>query len=436
MNITDTVPVVSIERVGEYEKRLVEIRGWLYRLRSSGKILFLQLRDGTGRIQGVLNKQDVPGELFKEAKKMGTESSVIVRGIVQADPRAPGGYELHLKHISIVQSAEGYPITPKEHGVDFLMDHRHLWIRSSRQHAVLRVRAQVYKAITEWLDNHGFLRIDTPILTPSACEGTTTLFEVEYFDKKAYLAQSGQLYNEATVAAFGKVYCFGPTFRAEKSKTRRHLMEFWMCEPEMAYCDFYENMHIQEELLLYVIKEVLENRKTELETLGRDLNALESIKSPFPRITYDEAVEILREEGVDFKWGGDFGGTDETIISQRFASPVFVTHFPTAIKAFYMMPDPDNPEVVLGSDLLAPEGYGEIIGGGQRIDDFDLLQQRLKEHNLSQDTYNWYLDLRKYGSVPHSGFGLGLERTVAWLCGIEHVRETIAFPRMLYRLAP
>ncbi|MBI3927379.1 MAG: asparagine--tRNA ligase [Armatimonadetes bacterium] len=430
------MPSVTIEEVGRHVGEVVEIRGWLYRLRSSGKIQFLQIRDGTGRIQGVLNKQEVDPELFGDVKKLGDESAIVVHGLVNAESRAPSGYELHLKHVRIVQNAQGYPITPKEHGTDFLMDHRHLWLRSSRQHAILRVRAEIMKAITDWLDDHGFLRVDTPILTPSACEGTTTLFETEYFESKAYLAQSGQLYNEATAAAFGRVYCFGPTFRAEKSKTRRHLMEFWMCEPEMAYCDYLENMEIQEQLVSSVVHRVLERRAAELKVLERDLSQLEKIVPPFPRIRYSEAVKLLQEAGIPFEWGGDFGGTDETVISEKFGRPVFVTHFPTAIKAFYMKPDPDDPSVVLGSDLIAPEGYGEIIGGGQRIDDLELLEKRIEEHKLPRDAYAWYVDLRRYGSVGHSGFGLGLERTVAWLCGLEHVRETIPFPRMLYRLYP
>lgn len=436
MENTATVPRVRIEDVGKHDGQIVEIPGWVNRLRSSGKLMFMQLRDGTGVIQGIINKKEVDPEVFSSCKTLGQESAVVVSGRVNADSRAPGGYELHVTDVKVVQGVDGYPITPKEHGTDFLMDHRHLWLRSSRQHAILRIRAQIMRSICDWLDDHGFLRVDTPILTPAACEGTTTLFETDYFESKAYLAQSGQLYNEATAAAFGKVYCFGPTFRAEKSKTRRHLMEFWMCEPEMAYCDYLENMVVQEQMVSYVAEQLLAKRQAELAVLERDLSKLESIKPPFPRIRYDEAVELLRKKGVDFEWGGDFGGTDETLISEEFGRPVFVTHFPTAIKAFYMKPDPENPKVVLGSDLLAPEGYGEIIGGGERISDLALLEARVKEHNLPEEAYAWYMDLRRYGSVPHSGFGIGLERTVSWMCGLEHVRETIPFPRMLSRLYP
>ena len=429
-------PWVRIDKVGEHAGEVVEIRGWLSRIRSSGKIQFLQLRDGSGSIQGVMARADVGDEIFEKAKGLGQESSLVAWGKVNPEERAPGGYELHLVDIQVLHNAQGYPITPKEHGTDFLMDHRHLWLRSQRQHAILRIRAEIMKAIIDWLDDHDFLRVDTPILTPSACEGTTTLFETDYFEQKAYLAQSGQLYNEATAMAFGKVYTFGPTFRAEKSKTRRHLMEFWMVEPEMAFCDFETNMEIQEQLVSYIARRVLEKRAPELKVLGRDTSKLEAIQAPFPRLSYDDAVQLLRDKGVEFEWGGDFGGTDETIIAEAFDRPVFIHRFPTAIKAFYMKPDPDRPEVVLGADLLAPEGYGEIIGGGQRIDDADLLEQRIADHELPAEAYSWYLDLRRYGSVPHSGFGLGLERTVAWMCGLEHVRETIPFPRLLYRLYP
>ncbi len=436
MDTKAAVPKVRIEDVSHHDGQEIEIRGWIHRYRSSGKIRFLQFRDGSGVIQGILNKKEVPAEVFEATKNLGQESAVIARGRVNADSRAPGGYELHLSDVTVVQAVEGYPITPKEHGTEFLMDHRHLWLRSSRQHAILRIRAQIMRSICEWLDDHGFLRVDTPILTPAACEGTTTLFETDYFESKAYLAQSGQLYNEATAAAFGKVYCFGPTFRAEKSKTRRHLMEFWMCEPEMAYVDYLENMEVQEQMVSFVAEQLLQRRRPELEVLERDLSKLEVIKPPFPRLSYDEAVQLLKSKGVDFEWGGDFGGTDETVISEEFGKPVFVTHFPAAIKAFYMKPDPDNPKVVLGSDLLAPEGYGEFIGGGERISDLEFLEQRVEEHKLPKEDYQWYLDLRRFGSVPHSGFGIGLERTVAWMCGLSHVRETIPFPRMLYRLYP
>ncbi len=427
---------VRVEEIGAYEGQKVELRGWLARIRSSGKLHFMQIRDGSGIIQGVVAKAGVDIELFKKLKKLGTESAIIVRGTVSADQRSKLGFELQVDEVEIVFESDGYPITPKEHGTDFLMDHRHLWIRSRKQHAALRIRATIMKAMCDWLDDNGFLRVDTPILTPAACEGTTTLFETDYFEEKAYLTQSGQLYNEATAAAFGKVYTFGPTFRAEKSKTRRHLMEFWMCEPEMAYCSFEENMEIQEQFLSYVVQTVLEKREMELSTLERATEMLAKVVAPFPRITYDEAVDRLLAKGVEFERGNDFGGGDETVLSEDFDKPFFVTHFPTAIKAFYMQPSPDNPARVLGSDLLAPEGYGEIIGGGERIYDLALLEERVKEHELPVASYQWYLDLRRYGSVPHSGFGIGLERTVSWLTGLGHVRETIPFPRMLTRMYP
>ncbi len=397
---------------------------------------FLQIRDGSGFIQGVLSKADASSEEdFQAIRKLSQESSIICTGTIVADERSLLGYELQLKEVELVATGEGYPITPKAHGTDFLMDHRHLWLRSKKQFAILRIRSRIMRAMMNWLDDHGFLRMDTPILTPNACEGTTTLFETDYFDEKAFLSQSGQLYNEANAAAFGKVYCFGPTFRAEKSKTRRHLMEFWMCEPEIAYCDYKQNMDIQEQFVTYIAEQVLEHCSIELDILQRDKAKLELIKAPFPRVTYDDAVKILKDSGEEFTWGQDFGGGHETIISEHFGKPVFVTHFPAKIKAFYMQPDPERPEVVLGSDLLAPEGYGEVIGGGERIWDKALLEQRMKEHGLDED-YDWYLDLRRFGSVPHAGFGIGLERTVAWMCGREHIRETIPFPRMLSRLRP
>ena len=427
---------VRVENIGAHEGEKVELRGWLARIRSSGKLHFMQVRDGSGIIQAVVTKQAIDPELFKSLKKLGTESSLIVRGTVTADDRSKLGFEIQADEVEIVSEAEGYPITPKEHGEGFLMDNRHLWIRQRKQHAALRIRATIMKAMQDWLDDNGFLRVDTPILTPAACEGTTTLFETEYFEEKAYLSQSGQLYNEATAAAFGKVYTFGPTFRAEKSKTRRHLMEFWMCEPEMAFCDFELNMEIQEQVLSYVGQTVLEKRAFELDVLERDTEKLAKVKAPFPRLTYDEAVERLKAKGVEFEDGNDFGATDETLLSEDFDCPIFVTHFPTAIKAFYMKPDPNNPARVLGADVLAPEGYGEIIGGGERIADLELLEERVKEHELPVESYQWYLDLRRYGSVPHSGFGIGLERTVAWICGLPHVRETIPFPRMLTRMYP
>ena len=427
---------VRVDDIASYEGQKVELRGWLARIRSSGKLHFMQVRDGSGIIQAVVAKATVDEELFKSLKRLGTESAIIVRGEVTKDERSKLGYEVQVDEVEVVSEADGYPITPKEHGTDFLMEHRHLWLRSRRQHAVLRIRATIMKAMQDWLDDNGFLRVDTPILTPAACEGTTTLFETDYFEEKAYLSQSGQLYNEATAAAFGKVYTFGPTFRAEKSKTRRHLMEFWMCEPEMAFCDFELNMEIQEQFLSYVVQTVLEKRAFELDVLERDTEKLAKVKAPFPRMTYDEAVAKLKEKGVDFEDGNDFGGTDETLLSEDYDCPIFVTHFPTAIKAFYMKPDPNNPERVLGADVLAPEGYGEIIGGGERISDLELLEKRIAEHELPVESYQWYLDIRRYGTVPHSGFGIGLERTVSWICGLNHVRETVPFPRMLTRMYP
>ena len=417
--------------------RDVEIRGWLLRRRSSGKIHFLLLRDGTGIVQAVMSRQDVPDETFDVAGRLSQESSLIVIGRVREDPRSPGGVELAVASLQVVQEAEPYPITPKEHGVEFLMDHRHLWLRSSRQHAILRIRAEVISAMTDYLDGQGYLRVDAPILTPAAAEGTTTLFATPYFDLgDAYLTQSGQLYNEAAAMAFGRVYCFGPTFRAEKSKTRRHLIEFWMLEPEAAFLDLDGYMHLAEALVASVVSRVLDRRGEELAVLERDLAPLERVTAPFPRIAYDEALQLLAVKGMTMTWGDDLGGDEETAVSRHFDRPVFVHRYPTQCKAFYMQPDPRRPEVVLGADLLAPEGYGEIIGGGQRIHDLDLLRQRLAEHRLPEEVYRWYVDLRRYGSVPHSGFGIGIERTVAWICGIEHVRETIPFPRLLNRLYP
>lgn len=429
--------LTTIQEIAAHVGKEVKLGGWLYNKRSSGKIQFLQIRDGTGFIQGVLVKKQVDPEVWEAAKKVTQESSLYVWGIVREDERAPSGFELEVTRIEIIQLAQDYPIAKKEHGVDFLMDHRHLWIRSPRQKAILTIRAQIIKAIQDYLDSNGFTLIDPPVLTPSSCEGTTTLFHTKYFDEDAYLSQSGQLYMEAAAMALRKVYSFGPTFRAEKSKTRRHLIEFWMIEPEMAFVEHEESLKIQEELVSHVVQHVLQKCKKELQTLGRDISKLENVKPPFPRITYDEAVELLHKEGfTDFKWGEDFGAPHETKIAESFDKPVFITHYPTKIKAFYMKPDPNRPEVVLCADLIAPEGYGEIIGGSQRIDDPELLKQRFEEHDLKYEDYQWYLDLRKYGSVPHSGFGLGLERTVAWICGLEHVRETIPFPRMLYRLYP
>jgi len=430
------IPLVRINQLGSHEGAAVLINGWLYNKRSSGKIHFLIVRDGTGTVQAVGVKAELPSEVFEIAGRISQESSLSITGIVRKDARAPGGYELTLTDVKLLSLAEDYPITPKEHGVDFLMDHRHLWLRSSKQHALMKVRNDFVKALEDYLQSDDFIRIDAPILTPAACEGTTTLFETEYFDRKAYLTQSGQLYNEATCMAFGRVYCFGPTFRAEKSKTRRHLMEFWMLEPEMAYADLNEDMRVEEEMLTYAIKSVLKNRKRELDILERDTSLLEKIQPPFPRISYDDAVKILQGKGVDFKWGDDFGADEETVLSKEFSSPFFVHRYPIQCKAFYMKPDPEDPRLALCVDMLAPEGYGEITGGGQRIDDLNLLLSRIEEHGLPREAYEWYLDIRKYGSVPHSGFGIGIERALTWICGIEHLRETIPFPRMLNRLYP
>jgi len=425
-----------MEQIAQYEGQDVIIKGWLHSKTDKGKLQFLLVRDGTGIIQAVAFGDDVSPEVFEAAKTVTQESSIIVTGTVRADRRAPGGYELALSDLEIVQLAGPYPITPKEHGVGFLMDHRHLWLRSPHQHAIMTVRAQVIRACRDYLDDNGFVLVDTPILTPAACEGTSTLFQTAYFGETAYLAQSGQLYSEASIAAFGKVYCFGPTFRAEKSKTRRHLLEFWMVEPEMAYADLEDCMRLSEEFITYIVQTVLQKRKAELELLKRDTTLLERVEPPFPRITYDQAVEILQHKGLDLQWGDDFGAPDETALVEEFERPVLVHHYPTQVKAFYMEPDRERPELSLSVDCLAPEGYGEIIGGGQRIADYDLLLQRLKEHNLPQEAFEWYLDLRRYGSTPHSGFGLGIERTVAWICGVEHIRVTIPFPRMLYRIYP
>lgn len=429
--------IIKISDIKNYEGKEVEIKGWLYNKRSSGSIKFLIIRDGTGFIQATLLKSEIKEELFNKIDTINYESSMKIVGLVREEKRAPLGYEILIKNVEIISIAEdNYPISLKEHGIGFLMDYRHLWLRSPRQNAILRIRAEIIKSIRNFLDQNDFILIDSPILTPAACEGTTTLFETDYFGEKAYLTQSGQLYNEASAMAFGKVYCFGPTFRAEKSKTRRHLMEFWMVEPEAAYVDLEENNKIQENMVTYIVKQVLENKKRELDLLERDLSKLEIIKVPFPRISYDEAIEILKKDGSKIEWGDDFGGEDETILSQKYEKPIFIHRYPIKCKAFYMKPDPQRPEVALCADLLAPEGYGEIIGGGQRIDDYNLLANQIKEHNLPRENYEWYLDLRRYGSVPHSGFGLGIERTVAWICGLDHVRETIPFPRMLNKIYP
>jgi len=431
---------ITIESAGKHAGETVEIAGWLYNLRKSGKIVFPQLRDGTGVMQCVAVKANIDEPTFEALKNLTQESSLIVTGKIRAEQRAPGGYEMDLETAEVVQrvpESDPYPITPKEHGTDFLMDHRHLWLRSKRQHAIIRVRHEVIRAIRDYFDSHGFTLVDTPIFTPAACEGTTTLFEVNYFDdEKVFLTQSGQLYNEADALAFGKVYCFGPTFRAEKSKTRRHLTEFWMVEPEMAYATLDDVKRVAEELVVFVVNRVLDNRRNELQALERDIAKLESVRAPFPRISYDDAVKTLQGKNSEIQWGGDLGGTDETLIAEDYDRPVMIDRYPTQVKAFYFEPDPIRPEVVLGVDVIAPEGYGEIIGGGQRIHNLDLLLQRLEEHHLPREAFEWYIDLRKYGSVPHSGFGMGVERFVAWMCGLEHIRETIAFPRMLYRTRP
>jgi asparaginyl-tRNA synthetase len=426
----------TISEVKHHVGESVTIGCWLNKKRSSGKIQFLQLRDGSGYIQGVVVKSDVGEDVWEAASKLTQESSLYITGKVKEDTRSKGGYELDVLGIEIIQVTEEYPITPKEHGVDFLMDNRHLWIRSPRQRAVLVIRAQIIQAVQQFFNERGFHLVDPPILTPSSCEGTTNLFHTKYFDEDAFLTQSGQLYMEAAAMALGRVYSFGPTFRAEKSKTRRHLIEFWMIEPEMAFVDHVENLEVQEQFVTYIVQNVLKNCGPELETLERDTTKLEKIQGSFPRITYDEAVDYLQKNGHEFQWGEDFGAPHETAIAAQYETPVFITHWPTEIKAFYMKPDPSRPEVVLCADMIAPEGYGEIIGGSQRIDDPELMEQRFQEHELSKEAYQWYLDLRKYGTVPHSGFGLGLERTVAWICGLDHVRETIPFPRLLYRLYP
>ncbi|WP_159884061.1 asparagine--tRNA ligase [Paenibacillus puerhi] len=428
--------VIMISEIGRHVEQTITIGGWLHNMRSSGKIRFLQLRDGSGYIQGVIVKSEVSEQVWEDAAKLTQESSLYVTGVVREDTRSKDGFELSVTDVQLIQLATDYPITPKEHGVDYLMDHRHLWIRTPRQRAILAVRSHIIRAVQQFFDERGFHLVDPPILTPSSCEGTTNLFHTKYFDEDAYLTQSGQLYMEAAAMALGRVYSFGPTFRAEKSKTRRHLIEFWMIEPEMAFVTHEQSLEIQEQFVAYVVQSVLKACPKELAALDRDISKLERIQAPFPRITYDEAVQFLKDNGHEFEWGEDFGAPHETAIAQSYDKPVFITHYPTEIKAFYMKPDPDRPEVVLCADMIAPEGYGEIIGGSQRIDDPELMEERFRQHELSKDAYQWYLDLRKYGSVPHSGFGLGLERTVAWICGLDHVRETIPFPRLLNRLYP
>lgn len=428
---------VTIRNIGQWNDKEVTIKGWLYNRRSSGKIQFLILRDGTGFIQGVMVKAETDPQQYELAACIPQESSLEVIGTVKEDSRSPLGYELLISNISVISEAQEYPISLKEHGVDFLLDHRHLWMRTPRQVAIMHIRNTVVKSIRDWLDSQGFSLVDAPILTPAACEGTTTLFETEYFGEKAYLSQSGQLYMEAAAMALGRVYCFGPTFRAEKSKTRRHLIEFWMMEPEMAFVQHDENLAIQEEMVKFVVKTILEKHKTDLAVLERDTSKLENvIAKPFAKMTYDEAIEYLQKQGHEIQWGDDFGAPDETALASLHDGPVFVEGFPAAIKAFYMKPDPQRPEIVLAADLLAPEGYGEIIGGSQRIDDMDLLLQRIKEHDLPQQAFEWYIDLRRYGSVPHSGYGIGLERFVSWICGLNHLREAIPFPRLINRIYP
>ena len=430
---------IYIRDIASHVGKQVTIKGWLFSKTGKGKLQFLQVRDGSGLIQVVAFEKDVTPDVMDAARRVSQESSIIVTGMVRADARAPGspgGYELGLIDLQIYQMAEEYPITPKEHGIDFLMQHRHLWLRSSQQHAILLVRAEIIRAIRGWLDGNGFINVDTPILTPTSCEDTTSLFETDYFGRPAYLTQSGQLYNEATAMAMGRVYCFGPTFRAEKSKTRRHLTEFWMVEPEMAWADLEECMRVEEEFVSHIVQSVLKNRRAELETLGRDTSALAKIKPPFPRIAYSDAVELLHEKGIEIEWGDDFGAPHETAIGEHFDRPAFVHRYPTRCKAFYMAIDPENPEISLSVDLIASEGYGEIIGGGQRTDSLQVLEQRIRDFKLPREAYEWYLDLRRFGSVPHSGFGLGVERTVSWICGLHHIRETIPFPRTLDRIEP
>ncbi|MGI8733176.1 MAG: asparagine--tRNA ligase [Pyrinomonadaceae bacterium] len=432
-----------IAQLAKHVGEEVVLKGWLYNLRSSGKILFPQLRDGTGVVQCVVLKNAITPETWDALKGLGQESALAIRGTVRADERAPGGFEIDVSAAEVLQEVHDYPITPKEHGTEFLMDKRHLWLRSRRQNAILKVRHTVVQAVRGFLDGDGFTLCDAPILTPAACEGTTTLFEVDYFEgEKAYLTQSGQLYNEATAAALGKVYCFGPTFRAEKSKTRRHLTEFWMVEPEMAFATLEDVMVLAERMLAHVAARVLKDRKEDLKVLERDTSRLEAIIAPFPRVHYDDAVKMLQEGHAAgelesrFEWGGDFGAPDETYISSKFERPVMVHHYPAAVKAFYMERDRERGELALGVDVLAPEGYGEVIGGGERATSLEFLQEQIALHELPQEAFEWYLDLRRYGSVPHAGFGMGIERCTAWMCGIEHIRETIPFPRMLYRIRP
>lgn len=432
------LPVTRINEVAKFENQDVELRGWLYNKRSSGKLHFLQIRDGSGIIQAVVFKGDVTPEMFEKADHLGQESSVKVRGTVRADKRSPLGFELGVKELEVVHESRDFPITPKEHGVNYLMENRHLWLRSARQNVILRVRHTIVKAIRDYFDSNGFTLVDAPIFTPAACEGTSNLFEVPYFDLgNAYLTQSGQLYAEAAAMALGKVYCFGPTFRAEKSKTRRHLTEFWMVEPEVAFMDLDEDMDLAEDFICFIVQRVLEKHEQELTSvLERDVAKLKTVQKPFPRISYTEAVERLQKAGHPTKWGDDFGGDEETVLANQFDRPVIVNRYPAELKAFYFKKDANDPKVALGMDVLAPEGYGEIIGGGQREEDLDTLVASIKQANLPEEAFNWYLDLRRYGSVPHAGFGLGVERTVSWICGLHHVRETIPFARMMERITP
>lgn len=425
-----------VEDIAKFQGQEVTVSGWLYNRRSSGKLHFLMVRDGTGTIQAVVSKADVPDDVFALCDTISQESSIKVTGKVVEDKRSPIGFEIHVTHVELVHQSEEYPITPKEHGIEFLMDNRHLWLRSSKQHATLRIRHSVIRACRDFFDGNGFTLVDAPIFTPAACEGTSTLFETNYFDSKAYLTQSGQLYMEAAAMAFGKVYCFGPTFRAEKSKTRRHLTEFWMIEPEVAYCDLDGDMDLAEAFVEYIVQTVLKKCEKELAIIERDTSKLQNVKRPFPRISYDEAVKIIKASGLDFVDGNDFGGTDETVVSEKFDRPVMVHRYPAAVKAFYMKNDPEDPSKALCVDMLAPEGYGEIIGGGQREDDLKVLEEKIRHHQLPMEAFDWYLDVRKYGSVPHSGFGMGIERMVTWICGNKHIREAIPFPRTIYRIKP
>ena len=429
-------PWIRVHEAGSHIGEIVEIRGWITHRRSSGKIQFLVVRDGSGEIQCVAGVRDLPAEQWEASQALTQESAVVLRGTLKADARQVGGVELGLQSLQVVSLAPDYPISPKEHGVDYLMDHRHLWLRSSRQQAILRIRAEIIAAFRDFMNGEGFVHVDAPVFTPSACEGTTTLFETQYFDDKAYLTQSGQLYMEAAAMAFGRVYCLGPAFRAEKSKTRRHLIEFWMMEPEWAFATLQDVIALEERLLVATVARVLEKRAADLKLIERDTTKLERVKGPFPRIHYDDAVQMLRDAGMPFEYGSDFGAPDETELSSRYDTPIFVTNYPAAVKAFYTEPDPANPLLSLSCDCLAPEGYGEIIGGGQRMSSLELLTQRIDDHGLPQSAFEWYKDLRRYGSVPHAGFGIGVERTLAWIAGLDHVRESTAFPRMLYRLTP